>query len=150
MSFPREQLLEAFRADLREYLDGMRAALVKLERGRDAVTAAELDEVYRQAHGLRAAARVCDFATVEQIGKRLEQFFAAVRKGTVPPTHDVCAVVRGALDTIEDWSRAPSEAAPTDEPAHVIAALDRLLAAAPERPSSEDRAPNRRRRNRTT
>ena len=128
MTLPRAQLLDAFRADLREYLDGMRAALSKLDRGRDAVSPTELDEVYRQAHGLRAAARACDFTTVEQIGRRLEQFFGGVRKETLRPDPGALAAVRTVLDATEDWGLSlAGNGDPVEEPAAAVATLDRLL-----------------------
>jgi two-component system chemotaxis sensor kinase CheA len=123
----RAKLLAAFHVEHKEYLDGIRAGLVKIEKPGDTVAAADVEEIFRLAHSLKAAARVCDFHTVEAIGQRLETLFAQVRKGTRRPSHQVCEGIRTVLNALEGWALAQAEGRDLPEPGSALVALDKLL-----------------------
>ena len=55
-----QKLLEAFRAEHIEHLEGIRASLLRLED--DAALTAELDDSLRRAHSLKGAARITGLA----------------------------------------------------------------------------------------
>jgi two-component system chemotaxis sensor kinase CheA len=129
------RLRAAFQAEHKEYLQGIRALLTKLEADSAAVSAAELDEVYRQAHSLRAAARVCDFTTVEAIGQRLETLFTRLRKGELRPGRGMIDAVRTVLGAVEAWARGLEEGNPPAEPGFTLTELDRLLSGSAAKPA---------------
>lgn len=132
MSDIRAKLLAAFVVEHKEYLEGIRAVLRKLDEAGGA-TRAELDEVFRLAHSLKAAARVCDLATTAAIGERLEAIFGQVRKGTLRLGNDSIRVIHTALGAIESWSSALEdqphlrEKVGEGEQAAVVATLDKVL-----------------------
>lgn len=128
MSDLRPRLIAAFRDEHREYLEGLRAVLGKLGRAPGSVAAAELEEAFRLAHCLKAAARVCDFRTVETIGQRIESFLTGARKGGTPARATLGAV-EGALTAIERWAEALADNPAAPQPAESLQALDRALAA---------------------
>jgi two-component system chemotaxis sensor kinase CheA len=127
----RARLLAAFQVEHKEYLQGIRNLLDKLDHGRDDVSAAELEECFRQAHSLRAAARVCDFSTIEALGQRLETFLTRLRRGTLQIGPEVIGALRAALAAIETWATALAEGSAPEEPVAALAPLDRLLANPP-------------------
>jgi two-component system, chemotaxis family, sensor kinase CheA len=137
----RQRLIAAFCDEQREYLEGIRAVLGRLERAPDGVAAAELDEAFRLAHCLKAAARVCDFRTVETIGQRIETFFAAARKGAVAGRGALDAVEQ-ALAAVERWGHALADNPAIAQPADALEALDRTMATpAPPAGDADDLAP---------
>lgn len=133
----RQRLIAAFREEQREYVDGIRAILGKLGRAPPNVAPAELEEAFRLAHCLKAAARVCDFRIVEAIGQRIETLLTKVRRGeTIGP--DVLASATELLAGVEA-ARALGDDAAAAEPAANLAALDRVLrSAAPAAPAVKD------------
>ena len=130
MSNLRERLLTAFQAEHREYLEGIRALVAQWEKAGGILTAPELDEGFRLAHSLKAAARACDFPTVEALGQRLETFFGHLRKGT-RPGKPVVEGVKAVLNAIEDWAIGLTAQSNPSEPTEVLAAFDRLLGSGP-------------------
>jgi two-component system chemotaxis sensor kinase CheA len=133
----RARLLDAFQVEHKEQLSAVRALLDRLDA--DSATPADREELFRQVHSFRAAARACDFPTVEALGKRLETLFSQVRKGTLRPSMDVLDAVRAALNAIEKWAAKLAEGAQPPEPADALTALERALAggAAPVAPAED-------------
>src|SRR5205085_1909054 len=97
-------LLEAFRTECREHVDGIRSALAAVAAGE--ASAADLEAAYRGAHGLKAAARVCDLAAPAALAQRLEGLFSRARHGAVALAGEALVVTCQAADALEDWSRA--------------------------------------------
>jgi two-component system chemotaxis sensor kinase CheA len=121
----RARLLAAFQVEHKEQLEAIRGLLDKIESR--VATAEDREEMFRQAHSLRAAARACDFGTVEALGRRLETLFAQVRKGARHPGKDVLDAVRQALSAIESWGTGLAEERSPPEPVHALTALERIL-----------------------
>jgi two-component system chemotaxis sensor kinase CheA len=122
----RARLLAAFQVEHQEQLEAIRSLLTRIEEG--SAAPADLEEVFRQAHSFRAAARACDFRTVEELGRRLEAFFSGLRRGAPPPGREALAAVRAALDAVEGWAAGLAEGRDVPEPAGAVTALERALA----------------------
>jgi two-component system chemotaxis sensor kinase CheA len=135
----RQRLIAAFRDEQREYVRGIRAILDKLRSAAHAVPAAELEEAFRMAHCLKAAARVCNFRTVETIGQRIEVVLATARKGQ-PTSPELLVAVETALAAIERWAQALADDPAAPEPANGLQALDRLLGMTPRSDSAKPAA----------
>src|SRR5436309_2600944 len=143
----RDLLLAAFQVEHKEHLESIRSILIKMEQGDGAVTSADRDEIFRCAHSLKAAARVCDFQPIEALGQKLEALFSQLRKGGRQPDRQVIEAIRAALNAIEDWALAVAEK--RDQPAlvHAMAALEHALEMrnqkkeTPSNPKSEIRNP---------
>jgi two-component system chemotaxis sensor kinase CheA len=135
----RDKLLSAFQVEHKEHLEGMRAILSRVEREGASLTGADLDEVFRRAHSLKAAARVCDFQSIDKLGQRLETLFSQVRKGTLHLSRDVLDAVKVVLNAIEDWALGMAENRNPAEPTHALEAVERILSREPARqvPSAE-------------
>ena len=142
MSELHDMLLAAFQVEHKEHLESIRAILLKLEQGDGVAASADLDEMFRCAHSLKAAARVCDFHAVTSISERLETLFFQMRKGAVRPDKPVVAAIRAALNAVEDWALGVAEKRNPLEPIQALAALENALenrkSGAQIRPDEED------------
>ncbi|WP_142847612.1 response regulator [Telmatospirillum sp. J64-1] len=138
----RQILLDAFRSEYREYLDGIRARLAAPE----AVGADAMQEMFRQAHSLKGAARAVDLGAVEAVAHGLETLFARVQEGELPLPGPVAVLSGRILDAIEDLASAPLEESDTPPPADLMAEIEavlsgRPLSSAPPPPSSPPPTP---------
>src|SRR6266851_920645 len=119
-------LLNAFEAEHKEHLVGIRGILAKAESG-EPLTAADLDEAFRRAHSLKAAARVCDLNEVEKLGRALESLFARLREGAFCLNREVLDVVRLVLDSVEDGGVCLAEKQPVPQLRPALEAIERIL-----------------------
>ena len=126
----RQRLIAAFRDEQRAYLDGLRAIVGKLGQAPASIAPAELEEAFRLAHSLKAAARVCDFRTVETIGQRIEAVLSkARRQEAIGPA--ALAAVAQALDAVAQWAQALANDTAAPEPTARLQALDQAVAHTP-------------------
>ncbi|MFP5517493.1 MAG: response regulator [Alphaproteobacteria bacterium] len=119
----RQRLLAAFELEHKDHLSVIRDGLREAEATGEAP---DLVDIHRRAHSLKGAARAVDLPEVEAISHRLEAAFIAVQKGEAVLDAGAIAVVRRALDAIEDlvaWSLQGGEEV---EIAGVLADLDAL------------------------
>lgn len=133
----RERLLQAFRIEHRDYIEGIGAFLDAAER-EGTVAPRALDEMFRQAHSLKGAARAVGLPAVETVAHRVETLFDRIR--TVGGTLDAAAValVRRALDAVEDEVASLDGSAPAPDTAPLLTAFDAHLGdAAPVPPTPE-------------
>nr|WP_246337892.1 response regulator [Azospirillum oleiclasticum] len=136
----RERLLQAFRIEHRDYIEGIGAFLDAAER-EGTVAARALDEMFRQAHSLKGAARAVGLPAVETVAHRVETLFDRIR--TVGGALDAAAValVRRALDAVEDEVASLDGSAPPPDTAPLLAALDAHLGEAAPVPARPAEAP---------
>ena len=117
------QLLAAFREEYREHLEGLRLALAT-----EPIGTANLEEAFRRAHSLKAAARVCDLGLLAALAQRLEMLFSRVRQGALPMNAALLSVARQTADAIESWARAWEEGQALPENTAALETVDLLLA----------------------
>ncbi|MBP2231476.1 two-component system chemotaxis sensor kinase CheA [Azospirillum agricola] len=119
----RQRLLAAFELEHKDHLTVIRAALRAAEASGEAP---DLVEIHRRAHSLKGAARAVDLPEVENLSHRLEAAFIAVQRGEAPLDASTMAVVRRALDAIEDVVAWSTQGGAEVELAGVSADLDRI------------------------
>lgn len=136
----RQQVVEAFQAEHREQVDGIRAITSELADGAPTADDPRVNEAFRMAHTLKGGARVCAYQPVEALGHRMESLFAGLREGKLAYTRAVGDAILAALDMIEDWMAAC--AAGTALPA-VDAAIQSIevLLNSPEKNTTANTAP---------
>lgn len=74
-----EQLRETFRAEAAEHIETMSSVLVALERASNAERPPLVEQVFREAHSLKGAARAVGLRRAEAICADLESRFAAAK-----------------------------------------------------------------------
>jgi two-component system chemotaxis sensor kinase CheA len=76
------RLLAAFRTEAAEHVQALTARLLELERGPAAARRAQcVEEMFREAHSLKGAARAVDLADIESVCQVMESLFAAIQAG---------------------------------------------------------------------
>lgn len=127
------KLLEAFKVEHIEHLEGIRACLAAWEQAPDAM---DVDEAFRRAHSLKGASRIMGFAPVASLAHGLESLFSMLRAKTLSPSTQVWRVVRCALDAMEDAAATLMAGGEPGESTRAAADLEALIhgGAAPARP----------------
>ena len=110
-----QQLRAAFAAELEERVRALNDLLVQLERGADgdAVDGELLDTLFREAHGLKGAARAVELAPVEQLAHGVESALDALRQSGARPTDGWFDALYPAVDMMERAAR--SDGVPASE-----------------------------------
>lgn len=94
-----KRLLETFRVEAQEHLNGMRSALLELEKcgGLD-IEPQLIETVFREAHSLKGAARAVNLTGVERLCQTLESVFASMKKKQTRPSAGLFDVFHQTLD----------------------------------------------------
>ncbi len=107
------ELLRLFKAESEEHLARLDDGLLRLEK--TPTDPALLEEVFRESHSLKGAARMLGLARVETAAHGLESIFNAARKGETPLTPDAIEHMNTALVDL----RQRVQEALADEPAQI-------------------------------
>ena len=111
------QLNQLFKAESTEHLARLDDGLLRLER--NCADQALLEEVFREAHSLKGAARMLGLSRIESSAHGLESILNTARKGDAPLTPDTVeqmTVVLGDLrNLVQEALAAPSVEACTPE-----------------------------------
>jgi len=96
------QLQATFRIEAQEHLRAMSAGLLELENTADpAVQRALIENVFRDAHSLKGAARAVNLAPLETLCQAIEGLCAALKRGEIQPGRAIFDALHRALDALE-------------------------------------------------
>ena len=93
-----KELRDLFKTEAGEHVQRLSDGLLRLEK--DPKESAALEEVFREAHSLKGAARMVGVVDVEEMAHKLEDMFGAVKKGAVTLTSEIIDSMFKTLDTI--------------------------------------------------
>ncbi|MHB8835878.1 MAG: hybrid sensor histidine kinase/response regulator [Candidatus Methylomirabilia bacterium] len=99
-----QEILSIYKAETEEHLQRLNAGLLRLEKSPRRTET--LEEIFREAHSLKGAARMIGFEAVEKIAHGLEDLFSLARKGELDFDHKVFDVIFAALDDISKFTNA--------------------------------------------
>lgn len=124
------ELRGIFAAEAEEYLHLLEQGLLRLDAGERSPEL--VDQVFRQAHSLKGAARMLGVRSVEGVTHELEGRLAPVRRGRRALSREEASLMLGSLDALRRLVRE----AVTGEPSGVdeLALRDRLRAEEPAEP----------------
>ena len=98
----RQQLIESFKTEQGEHIQKITQGLLALEKNpADKERQALLDEIFREAHSLKGAARAVGMTTIESIGHALEDLLLGAREGHLTLTPELVDLLYQALDAVE-------------------------------------------------
>jgi two-component system, chemotaxis family, sensor kinase CheA len=111
-----QRLRATFKVEAEEHLQAISSMLMELEKspGSNPPKAA-VEDVYREAHSLKGAARSVDFSEIEAICQMIEGVFASWKRDLLSPSPEVMDTLHQALDNIHALLAGPSSG-PTDPP----------------------------------
>lgn len=93
-----KELRDLFKTEAGEHVQRLSDGLLRLEK--EPKDSATLEEVFREAHSLKGAARMVGVVDVEEMAHKLEDMFGAVKKGAVTLTSEIIDSMFKTLDTI--------------------------------------------------
>ena len=135
MSDLQKRLLEAFRMECPEHLEGIRSTLLSAEN--QELSEDDFYSVMRYAHTLKGAARAAGLAPIEGAAHDLESAFSAAKKGEGKLEARFVGAVESLLDAVESWLSFPQE---NRSP---LPSLESLLNSEGAKPTAEPEEPAR-------
>lgn len=128
----QKRLLETFRAEAAEHLAVLSTGLVRIEKEADREGRRRLtEEIFREAHSLKGAARAVGLRSVESVCQSLEGFFALWKRGELAPEAAQMDALLHAVDTASRIITENAENTTSMEAAReAVKRIDDMLAAA--------------------
>jgi two-component system chemotaxis sensor kinase CheA len=124
------KLLEAFRSEAAEHVQALSAGLLELEGNPPAARQAQcVEEMFREAHSLKGAARAVELADVESVCQAMEGLFAAAKRGERRLSGALVDALHGAVDLLARSIPRPGETARPRDHDGVRRVLARIQAA---------------------
>lgn len=101
------RLLETFRVEAVENLSAISRGLTLLAHGDPPERARAIEEIFRETHTLKGAARAVNFVSIEAICHSMENLFAALKAKRIEPTPALLALAQRAVDRVTAALHAP-------------------------------------------
>ena len=101
MEFSKEdfdKLFEIFKVECDEHIQKLNSALVTLEASPDQTDL--IEEIFREAHSLKGAARMMNFSGIEAISHHLETILGKVKNNEVALSADINDLILKGLDAV--------------------------------------------------
>ncbi|MBN1993620.1 MAG: hybrid sensor histidine kinase/response regulator [Anaerolineae bacterium] len=122
----RQQLIESFKIEQGEHIEKITQGLLTLEKDpASEKRQALLEEIFREAHSLKGAARAVGMTTIESLGHALEDLLLGVKEGQLDLSPELLDLLYQTLDAVELVMQR-IEAGDSTPPAAVLALLARL------------------------
>ncbi len=102
-----KQLRAAFQVEAQEHLQAMTDGLLHLEKLSPAEQPSVIEDIYRNAHSLKGAARAVSLPDIEHLCQALENLFAVWKRQPHPPEPSQRDIAQRALDLIADLLVGP-------------------------------------------
>lgn len=135
-----EKLLATFRLEAAEHLQAISAGLLALEDATGSGRPEILEQIFRESHSLKGAARAVDFPEVESLCHALESLFSALKGGRVGWDPSLADLILRSIDLLERLVAAGRSASDPALPA-LVQKLER--AARGDRGSVRTKQPSR-------
>ncbi len=139
----QKRLLATFQVEAQEYLNDLSRGLIELERNLPAAERGDLIEnIFRQAHSLKGAARSVGAADLAAVCQSLESVFAQFKTRQLAPTPELLDKLHQALGSLQAMLSAESLLKPEPERAgRMTEELARYFALAPSAASGPAASP---------
>ncbi|HEY2600510.1 MAG TPA: hybrid sensor histidine kinase/response regulator [Thermoleophilaceae bacterium] len=135
----QQLLLATFADQAKEQLQTIGSQLLALEEADAAQRGALFEEIFREAHSLKGAARAVDLVLVERLSHELESLFSMIHKGELEPSSEVFDLAHKALDGLTALVEEGLTGTPAD--VDLDALCDALESAADGKPAPEPKLP---------
>ncbi len=94
-----DKLLEIFKTECDEHIQKLNASLISLETNPDQTDL--IEEIFREAHSLKGAARMMNFSSIEAISHHMETILGKVKNNEVALSTDINDLILKGLDAVE-------------------------------------------------
>ncbi|HSI23306.1 MAG TPA: response regulator [Methylophilaceae bacterium] len=132
-----KRLLTTFRLEAREHIDALYAGIAGMERQPETAEFATLvEQVFREAHSLKGAARSVNESAIESICQSLESTFSAMKRGELPTSSALFDSLQLTLNQLSALLNGEN-AAPPFPPQAAQAPLSEPGPASPQTPANK-------------
>ncbi len=122
----RKQLIESFKTEQSEHVQKINEGLLALEKNpKGGERQTLLDEIFREAHSLKGAARAVGITTIESLGHALEGLLLSAKEGHLAFSPELFDLLYQALDAVE-LVMGQLESGKSSPPAKVLVILAQL------------------------
>ncbi|MEW5959638.1 MAG: hybrid sensor histidine kinase/response regulator [Chloroflexota bacterium] len=122
----RQQLINSFKTEQSEHVQKINQGLLALEKNPEGEgQAALLNEIFREAHSLKGAARAVGVTAIESLGHALEEFLLNAKEGRLTFSAELFDLLYQTLDAV-DLVMQQIDRGDSTPPAKVLALLARL------------------------
>ena len=109
-----KRLLTTFRLEAREHIDALYAGIAEMESQQEATgIAALVEQVFREAHSLKGAARSVNQSVIESICQTLESTFSAMKRGELATSPALFDSLQQTLNQLSALLNEVNAAAPS-------------------------------------
>jgi two-component system, chemotaxis family, sensor kinase CheA len=107
-----KRLLDTFKAEAREHIDGLSSGLRKLENEEISAGARQeiLETIFREAHSLKGAARAVNQTEMESYCQSMESVFSALKRGDASLSAPLLGLLQKGVDSLAERLFAPDAA----------------------------------------
>ncbi len=96
-----QRLRATFKVEAEEHLQAMASMLLELEQSApSAAPRATIENIFREAHSLKGAARAVDLSEIEAVCQAIESVFSSWKREQTSPTPQSLDTIHQALDSI--------------------------------------------------
>jgi two-component system chemotaxis sensor kinase CheA len=92
------KLFGIFKIECDEHIQKLNSGLISLEENPD--QSGLIEEVFREAHSLKGAARMLGFTSIENIAHKMETILGKIKKNEIPLSHEIISLILKSLDTV--------------------------------------------------
>ena len=122
----RQQLINSFKTEQREHIQEINQGLLNLEKNPDSEDRQGLlNEIFREAHSLKGAARAVGLTTIESLSHALEDLLLSAKEGRLAFSPELFDLLYQTLDAVELMMER-FESGQSTPPAKVLTLLARL------------------------
>ena len=112
-----KKLAATFLIEAREHIRALSSGLVELEKARGPARTAIIENIFREAHSLKGAARAVNMSEAESVCQSLESIFAALKRSEMQLSSEVFDGLHQSVDLLDSIvSRADADTATADHP----------------------------------
>ncbi|MEK7845590.1 MAG: Hpt domain-containing protein, partial [Nitrospinota bacterium] len=92
------KLFGIFKIECDEHIQKLNSGLISLEENPD--QSGLIEEVFREAHSLKGAARMLGFTSIENIAHKMETILGKIKKNEIPLSREIISLILKSLDTV--------------------------------------------------
>ncbi len=106
----KKRLLQTFKLEAKEHLQNIRNGLLQLEELKEREEKLSLlEEIYRDAHSLKGAARAVNLTDIVDLCQNVENIFSALKKEEIKESEELFDLAQNALGVIENFIEEEDE-----------------------------------------
>ncbi len=93
--------LEIFAEESAERLQSVERGLLRLEKAANAPEESLVNEIFRDAHSIKAGANLLKLPDIEGLAHRMENILDRIRRGEIKPTDRIVTILLDGVDAIK-------------------------------------------------